>query len=334
MIGGEERRPREGGTTREERAPNTTAVADTQRSANVRITPTLRPTDRVHAPRVGTVNRIGARVRGTAQVRAAARRRRPKTNAEPQASFDAAPVYMGDGAPDLPLDDNAFCRNIIAARRARDEREGRGGPRPLGPSLEALHVEDVIARPAVEPLRRDLWQEIEAARAEAQMADCNAFDPTEAARDLTSEMPGPGTGDFTDDGLALGLGVEWRGDARYVAAWGRWKFWDGARWRPDESLEHMTRARRHLRHRGAKFIEVAEAGKVPGADADTAKKEAKRLRRARTIAGVVALARSNAELAAVTTQWERVVTTAAKRERVLRERTRPPREPSPVAAAK
>jgi len=61
-----------------------------------------------------------------------------------------------------------------------------------------------------------------------------------------------GKRDLTQDGLALELGDRWERDARYVAAWNRWLFFDGHVWRTDDRLEHMTRAREYLR-------EVAES---------------------------------------------------------------------------
>jgi primase-polymerase (primpol)-like protein len=66
--------------------------------------------------------------------------------------------------------------------------------------------------------------------------------------------------DFTDDGLALALGDEWP-DARYVAAWGQWLFYDGSVWRVDESLRHFTRARAFLRQKADELDEEA-AGEV------------------------------------------------------------------------
>ena len=47
---------------------------------------------------------------------------------------------------------------------------------------------------------------------------------------------------LTHDSLALKLGEGWP-DARYVAKWGRWLFWDEARWATDETRLHMTRCR-------------------------------------------------------------------------------------------
>ena len=91
---------------------------------------------------------------------------------------------------------------------------------------------------------------------------------------------------LSHDGLALELGDAWP-DACYVAAWGRWLFWDGARWAPDKTLLHMTRCRDFLRHKAER------------------KAKGDKLRSAHTIAQVIGLARSNANQAADVGQWDR-----------------------------
>lgn len=91
--------------------------------------------------------------------------------------------------------------------------------------------------------------------------------------------------DLTHDGLALELGELWRDDARHVAAWGRWLFFDGRIWRQDEKLEHLTRVRDFLR------IKAEEAG-MP------------KLKTADMVAKISGLARSNREQAASADQWD------------------------------
>lgn len=97
--------------------------------------------------------------------------------------------------------------------------------------------------------------------------------------------------DLTHDGLALALGREWADHARYVAAWGRWMFYDpeAGIWRADETLRHMTLAREYLRS-------VADSLEDDG--------PAKRLRQADTVAKVVGLARSNPAQVATVDQWD------------------------------
>jgi putative DNA primase/helicase len=81
-----------------------------------------------------------------------------------------------------------------------------------------------------------------------------------------------------DDGLALELGREWGNTARHVALWGRWLFWNGSRWEPDERLLHMTKTREFLRRK-----EIGDA---------------------RVVARVIGLARSNPEQASSAKDWD------------------------------
>lgn len=113
--------------------------------------------------------------------------------------------------------------------------------------------------------------------------------PAVTVDSIGQSEPDDGARDLTEDGLALQLGDLWRDDGRHVAAWGRWLFWDGAAWREDTILEHLTRARGFLRS-------VAE-----GIDHDAT---AKRLREAATVAKVVNLARSNPTQSAGVAQWD------------------------------
>jgi putative DNA primase/helicase len=103
--------------------------------------------------------------------------------------------------------------------------------------------------------------------------------------------PEPDGRDLTQDGLALRLGCRWRDEARHVAAWGRWLFFDGVAWRMDETLQHMTRARQFLRD-CAEEIEPSDPTAARG------------LRRADTVAKVIGLARSNPHQVATVEQWD------------------------------
>jgi putative DNA primase/helicase len=97
-------------------------------------------------------------------------------------------------------------------------------------------------------------------------------------------------GDLTQDGLALEMGEDWV-DARFVASWGKWLFFDGVAWRFDETLEHMTRARTYLRGRADELGAALEL-------------KAKELRRADTVAKIISLARSNTKQSATVNQWD------------------------------
>jgi putative DNA primase/helicase len=118
------------------------------------------------------------------------------------------------------------------------------------------------------------------------MSDALVHDIRKAAR----RAPVDSGRDMTQDGLALDLGDRWT-DARYVEGWGSWLFHDGVVWRFDQTLMHMTRARAFLR----RYAETL------GPEFDV---KAKELRRADTVARVVALARSNPAQAATVAQWD------------------------------
>lgn len=118
--------------------------------------------------------------------------------------------------------------------------------------------------------------------------------------------PGDALYDLSQDGLALDMGRTWKArPARHVALWGRWLFWNGARWEPDEALRHMTRTRAYLRRRADDLVRAANEGSIPDLTINAAEKLAKELRKATTVAAVVGLARSNAELASTADLWDR-----------------------------
>lgn len=113
--------------------------------------------------------------------------------------------------------------------------------------------------------------------------------------------------DLSHDSLALELGRRsWDRNAKYVASWGKWLFWDGVRWRKDETLDHMTRTRAYLRKRAEEIqewaarkaaeLETAEGkeGKVKGQKIIAwAEDQAKALRNKTTVAAVESMAQSN-----------------------------------------
>ncbi len=106
--------------------------------------------------------------------------------------------------------------------------------------------------------------------------------------------------DLSHDALALELGHRsWDHNARFVATWGRWLFWDGTRWKKDETLDHMTRTRSYLRTRAEELqdwatrktsaMEVEEGRKFK----DWAHNQARMLRNKTTVAALEAMAQSN-----------------------------------------
>lgn len=122
--------------------------------------------------------------------------------------------------------------------------------------------------------------------------------------------------DLSHDALAQDMGAQgWDQDARHVALWGKWLFWDGTRWKRDDKLDHLTRTRAYLRARAETLTEWAEA-KVAKNEADEgegsgnklrtwAKEQARNLRNNATIAAVHGLARSNAALVASANDFDR-----------------------------
>jgi putative DNA primase/helicase len=94
---------------------------------------------------------------------------------------------------------------------------------------------------------------------------------------------------FTDEALALRFADTHVNHLRYVAVWGRWLSFDGARWQFDETLAAFDNARKICR-------EVA-------AECNT-KKTAAALAAAKTVAAVVNLARADRRLAATVDQWD------------------------------
>lgn len=62
----------------------------------------------------------------------------------------------------------------------------------------------------------------------------------------------------SEDAIALELVKRYGEDLRYVAKWGKWLHWDGARWKPEDTLRVFSMARCLLRER-AKHTDSARA---------------------------------------------------------------------------
>ena len=93
---------------------------------------------------------------------------------------------------------------------------------------------------------------------------------------------------FTDEALALRFAETHANDLRYVAGWGRWLFFDGTRWRFDETLLAFDRARQICRE----------------AAAECKTRLARVLASAKTVAAVEQLAKADRRLAATVDQWD------------------------------
>ena len=97
--------------------------------------------------------------------------------------------------------------------------------------------------------------------------------------------------EFSEDALTLRFTESHSENLRYVATWGRWLCWDGARWQEDSTLSVFDRARTVCR------ITASEC-------ANNEKFIAKRITAAATVAAVERLARSDRRHAATVEQFD------------------------------
>lgn len=101
--------------------------------------------------------------------------------------------------------------------------------------------------------------------------------------------------DLSHDALAIALGESgWNRDARYVATWNKWLFWDGMHWAIDDRLKHMTKTRKFLRECAERLTRQAD-GDI---QQKRAEKQADVIRGKTTVAAVADFARSNPASAA------------------------------------
>lgn len=101
------------------------------------------------------------------------------------------------------------------------------------------------------------------------------------------EDPRPPFG--SDEALALAFSERHKGDFRYIAKWGRWHRWTGSHWAEDATLDVVAKARTICREASAQ-CDNAKLGRTIAA--------------ARTVAGVVGLARADRHHAATIDQWD------------------------------
>lgn len=71
--------------------------------------------------------------------------------------------------------------------------------------------------------------------------------------------------EFSDENLTLRFTAEHGGTLRFVYGWGRWYEWDGAVWRPDETLKVFDMARRVCRTASAECDKEKVASMVASA---------------------------------------------------------------------
>jgi putative DNA primase/helicase len=95
--------------------------------------------------------------------------------------------------------------------------------------------------------------------------------------------------EFSEDRLALRFASRHGADLRYVAAWGKWMTWTGSHWEIENTLAVFDMARKICRG-AANLCNTAS--------------EAKAIAKAKTIAAVETLARSDRKIAATVDQWD------------------------------
>jgi putative DNA primase/helicase len=93
---------------------------------------------------------------------------------------------------------------------------------------------------------------------------------------------------FCEEALALKFADRHAGDLRFVAAWSKWLSWDGKRWRLDETVLTLDRARALCRD----------------AAAEAKRKLASGIASAKTVAAITTLARADRRIAATVEQWD------------------------------
>ena len=103
--------------------------------------------------------------------------------------------------------------------------------------------------------------------------------------------------EYSDDALATAFANEHCDKLVYVHAWGRWMQWDGARWRSDDTMQHMAYARAVCRAKATEAQARPDLGRKGTTIAGA-------LGSSRTMSSLVAVARYDRKLAASATQWD------------------------------
>lgn len=98
--------------------------------------------------------------------------------------------------------------------------------------------------------------------------------------------------EYSDEALALRFTAKHHGETRFVAEWGKWLFWNEARWEFDRTIRAFDLARMVARVASA---EISDAKQV---------KLAAKVASGKTVAAIVNLARADHRHAAVTDQWD------------------------------
>ena len=95
---------------------------------------------------------------------------------------------------------------------------------------------------------------------------------------------------FSEDAIALKFTERYGDDLRYVAPWGKWLIWDGARWAFDSTVAVFDLARAVCREEAARYKKKTDGQKIASA---------------KTRAAIESLVRADRRHAATIDQWDR-----------------------------
>ena len=101
--------------------------------------------------------------------------------------------------------------------------------------------------------------------------------------------------EFTDEALALAFADLHKDYLQFVAGWGKWLAWDGARWKVEDTYLAFDNARRVCREAAARAIAT---------DKKNGARIASNVASANTVAAIERLAKADRRLAATTDQWD------------------------------
>jgi putative DNA primase/helicase len=186
---------------------------------------------------------------------------------------------------------NKFFRDadvvIIADNDPQKKHPRTGAPmfhddgRPILPGQDHAHdIARHLARVAKRVRLLDLGKHWKDCPPKGDISDwIDAGGTVEALWQIVEQLP---VGDSKDGGLedrvALAFAAEHAADQRYIAKSSQWMRWDGACWQPEDTLAAFDEARKLCRAAGDS--------------------------RAKTVAAVITLARSDRRIAATATQWD------------------------------
>jgi putative DNA primase/helicase len=128
------------------------------------------------------------------------------------------------------------------------------------------------------------------------MATIVPFEPAEGAkaddpRDPSYEPPGDDhvSPEFSEDSLAITFVGRHAHELRYVAAWGKWFRWEATHWEHENTLAVFDMARKICREAAAQCNKSSASNSIA---------------KAKTVAGVEMLSRSDRAVAATIEQWD------------------------------